>query len=242
MKSQNTAKPFISLYDRHRYIARLDKSIIQSDPKYYYPLLEPGKKGREAYVTTMGSYGCQTKSQPSDLEFAAFVCDVALEKHVDYIVAMHCDQCFKCQLLLMRMAYHNASDAPGTEWSQELAKEYPMLVKSWENNQYHFRVFVKSLKNGPSFHIYEKPFSKDKKQLIIGSSAGIFGTGTHPLKDFVASTHKSMEKRAKEELNFTQQIDPVLIAEFANKLGFDIEKELYDFLTPVTAVKKELLG
>jgi hypothetical protein len=232
-------KPFISLYDRHRYIARVDKSLVQSDPKYYFPLLLPGKAGREAYIAAMGDiYGCGTKYQPSDLEFAAFVCDVALEKDVDYLVSMHCDQCFKCQMILMRMAYHNVSDLPGTEWSAEVAAQYPMLVKSWENEKFHFRVFLKSIKSGPSFHVYNMPFSKDKKQLIIGSSAGIFGSGNFPLQDLVKSTQQSMEKRAKQQMNFFQQIDPVLISEFARRLGFDIDVELYDFLLPYMPGKK----
>lgn len=231
-------KPFVSLYDRHRYLARVDKAIIQSDPKYYMPLIKPGAEGRAAYVAAMGGrYGCETKYQPSDLEMAAFVCDVALDRDVDYMVSMHCDKCFPCQLILMRMAYHAAADAPGTDWSPEVAAEYPMLVKFWENDKYHFRVFLKSLKSGPSFHVYEKPFAKDKKQLIIGSTAGIFGAGDYPLKGFVKSSQEAMEKRAKAELNFMPQIDPVLIAEFARKLGMEIDAELYEFLTP--HLKKE---
>ena len=237
-QQQKVKKPFISLYDRHRYLARVDKAIIQSDPSYYLPLLKPGKEGRSAYVAAMGgTYGCGGKYQPSDSEIAAFVCDVALEKDIDYIVSMHCDGCFKCQLLLMRMAYHNACDAPGSDWSEELAVEYPMLLKWWENDKYHFRVFMKSVKNGPSFHIYEKPFAKDKKQLIIGSTAGIFGNGNYPLKDFVLSAQKSMEKRAKTQAEFFQKIDPVLIAEFARKLGMEIYSELYDFLLPYVTKK-----
>lgn len=239
MKNQKEVKkPFLSLYDRHRYLARLDKAIVESDPKYYLPLLKPGKEGLSAYLSAMGgNYGCGGKYQPSDFEIASFVCDVALEQDVDHIVAMHCDNCFKCQLLLLRMTYHNVSDTPGSEWSEALSVEYPMLVKWWESDKYHLRVFMKSIKNGPSFHVYEKPFAKNKKQLIIGSAAGVFGAGDYPLKDFVASTQKSMEKRAKSQLDFFQKIDPVLIAEFARKLGMEIDSELYDFLLPYVTKK-----
>ncbi len=233
---QSKIRPFISLYDRHRYVARVDKSIIQSDPNYYLPLVKPGEEGKKAYIAAMGgTYGCGTKLQPSDSEIAAFICDVALDQDVDRIVALHCDQCFKCQLLLVRMLYHVTSDRPGSEWSPEIAAEYPMLVKAWENDKYHFRVFYKSIKNGPSFHIYEKPFSKDKRQLIIGSSAGVFGVENYPLKDFVRSTHAAMVEKAKTEANFTQKLDPTLIAEFARRLGMEIEGELRDFLAGKTS-------
>lgn len=232
-------RPFVSLYNRHRWIARVDKTLIQSDPGYYMPMMQPGEKGKEAYLKAMGSkYGCGTKYQPSDKEFAAFLCDVALERDMDYMVSMHCDKCFACQLLLMRMAYHIAADRPGSEWSAEIAAEYPMLVKGWDNEKYHLRVFLKSLKSGPSFHVYAVPFAKDKKQLIIGSAAGVFGVGEYPVKEFVLSTQKAMEKRAKSQLDFVQKIDPVLIAEFAKKLGFNVDDEIYEFLSPVVAPPK----
>lgn len=235
-KADRPVRPFVSLSDRRKWVALKLEGIKRTDRAYYQPLLDPSDKGKEAYLAAFDNrFGCGKKMQPSDDEMAAVLFDVALDRDTDHIVMTHCDQCLPCLMHIGRLFGHFLTERPGTEWSAELAKQYPMAVKGWDNDKFHLRVYLTSLRSGPSFAVYGTPFAKEKKPLIIGSAAGVLGTDDCPIKAFVLSTQKAMEKRAKTQLDFAQKIDPVLIAEFSKKLGFDVDDEIYEFLAPAGA-------
>lgn len=228
---KSTVRPFVSLSDRRKWVALKLEGIKKTDPAYYRPILDPSDKGKEEYLLRFGNrFGCGTKYQPSDEEMAAVLFDVALDRDVDHIVMTHCDQCLPCLMHLGRLFGHFLTERPGKEWSADLAVKYPMIAKGWDNQKFHLRVFLTSVRSGPSFQVFGTPFAMGKKPLIIGSAAGVLGADGCPLREFVLSTQKAMEDRAKAELDFVPKIDPVLIAEFAKKLGFDIDHEIYEFL------------
>lgn len=238
-------RAFASLAERRKWLAFKLGTMVQNDPAYYKPILVPGEEGKQEYLKRFGGkVGCGKKEAPNDLEMFAVLLNVALPKGLDAKVLRHCDDCLPCFMWLGRMLHHFFADMGGEAWSPEVAKVFPMLVKGWENPGYHFRVFLTSIHNGPSFHVYKTPFDKFKsKPLIIASCAGVFGgDGDYPLKDMVLSTQKEMEKRAKFTRDFTAPIDAVLIVQFARKLGFDVDNEIFDFVGKMTQEAKPQEG
>ena len=244
MSSQKRRKPakthnskgvpyFASVHDRRRWVAATLTALRNSDPDYYRPILAAGEEGKQAYLQAFdGKCGCGKAEQPSDVEMFSVLVDVALPRGLDWKVLFHCEDCFPCFIWLSRMLTHIVMDLPGSEWSAEVAKKFPLKVKGWENPLWHFRVFHHSLENGPSFSVFSLPFNKANRPLIIGSCAGILGAGDYPCKELVAKTHAELEKRAKATNNPTPHIDPLLIVQFSRALGMDIDNEVFDFLKP----------
>jgi hypothetical protein len=229
-RKHKPARPFTSLSDRRKWLGMKLGAMVEQDPGYYRPMLAPGEDGKQEYLKKFGGKcGCGKEGAPNDLEMFAVLLNVALPKGLDEKVLRHCDGCLPCFVWLGRMLHHYYAELGGAAWSEEVANTFPMLVRGWENDKFHFRVFINSVHNGPSFHVYRLPFAKDKKPLIIGSCAGVFGDGDYPEKEFVLATQKEMEGRAKETRDFTAALDPVLIVQVARKLGFDIDNEIYDF-------------
>jgi len=226
---------FVSLADRRKWMGAKFDGMFNADPAYYKPLLAPTEEGRLAYLKAFeGRSGCGAADAPTDLEMWAVLLNVVVPKGLDAKVMLHCDRCLPCLVKLGRMLHHFVAERPGSEWSNEVGHSYPLLVRSWDSDKYHFRVYLSSLINGPSFHVYAQPFDRTKcrKPLIIGSCAGIFGDGDYPLKDLVLRTQKEMEQRARVTRKFTDPIDPVTVVQFALALGFatTVDKDIYDFL------------
>ena len=206
---------------------------FNADKAWYGPMLNPGEEGKAAYLKTFdGKCGCMKEGAPTDVEMFAVMLDVAVVPGLDEKVMLHCDTCLPCLVWFGRMFHHFVADLPGTGWSEEIGKTFPMKVKGWENPLWHFRVFLTSVHNGPSFHVYNLPFDKHKnrKSLIIGSCAGIFGDGDYPIKEMVLKEQELMERRAKATKKFTAPIDPIMVVQFARALQFDVDREIYDFL------------
>jgi len=235
IRQQNTApRPFTSLADRRKWMGAKFDGTFNADPAYYKPLLAPGEEGRQAYLKAFaGKWGCGKPNAPTDLEMFAVMLNVGLPRGLDAKVMLHCDECFPCLVKLGRAFHHFVADQPGAAWTEEVGKFFPMKVKSWENDLWHFRVFLASVHNGPSFHVHGLPYdkNKNKKPLIIGSCAGVFGDGNYPIKEMVLQTQKEMEQRAKHTRDFLASLDPVLVVQFARALQFDVDAEIYDFLS-----------
>jgi len=230
VKKHEKKRPFSSVSDRRKWVSIKLEAMVKTDPDYYKPLLIAGEEGKQNYIKAMGGkIGCQKPQQPTDAEMFSVLLDVSLQNRLDKKVLLHCDECFPCFLWLSRMLFHYVSDLGGNAWSKEVGELFPMLVKGFENEKWHLRLFLNSLKNGPQFSVYSLPFDKGSSPLIIGSSAGILGHGNYPLKDEVEKAQFDMQKMAVKTKDFTAKIDPEFIVQFAKKLKFNVDDEILNF-------------
>lgn len=227
---ERPVRAFTSLADRRTWLAKMLTGFVNSDPDYYKPILEAGEKGRQAYLTAYGRVGCGKVHQPTDIEMWAVLLNVSLPKGLDAKVMLHCTDCLPCFMHYARMLHHYAAELPGSAWSEEVGKHFPLRLKVIENPSWHMRIEVASLFNGPSFRVVAAPFDYKKKPVLIGSSAGVFGEGNYPAKDLAERTQREIEARFKESHGRVDKLDAITIVQLAQAFGFDADNEIFDFL------------